>query len=76
MSDIAFFTLAETARRLGVNLRTLYRWEREGVAPAITQVGPRRRGVLVTDLMAFAASRKRTGASPKAAPEPQFWVGL
>jgi len=68
MENELFFTLSEVAARLCITRRTLYRWIDEGCAPAVSQVGPRRRGVLASDLRAFMASRPRVGV---AAPKPK-----
>jgi predicted site-specific integrase-resolvase len=59
-------TLNETAARLHITRRTLERWTADGIGPLVTHVGPRRRGVVVDDLEAFIASRKRVGIGPKA----------
>ncbi|PWB80658.1 MAG: DNA-binding protein [Methylocystaceae bacterium] len=65
MSEI--LTLNEAAARLLITRRTLERWSSDGIGPLVTHIGPRRRGVLVSDLEAFLASRKRVGIPPKAA---------
>jgi predicted DNA-binding transcriptional regulator AlpA len=52
-----FLRKSEVARRLGVTIRTLERWERDGRLPARVQIGPGTVGYRETEVIEFEASR-------------------
>jgi predicted DNA-binding transcriptional regulator AlpA len=57
MSEI-FVRKAEAAKRFGVRVRTLERWEELGLFPRRVQIGPGAVGYKASDLDQFAESRQ------------------
>jgi len=53
-----FVRKAEAARRFGVQIRTLERWERAGIFPRRVQIGPLAVGYRASELREFAESRQ------------------
>jgi predicted DNA-binding transcriptional regulator AlpA len=65
-----FIRKAEAARRFGVQIRTLERWEKAGLFPRRVQIGPLAVGYRASELQKFAESRQypnQRAASPEAA---------
>jgi predicted DNA-binding transcriptional regulator AlpA len=58
MSEDYFVRKAEAARRFGVRVRTLERWEGLGFFPRRVQIGPGAVGYRGSDLEKFAESRQ------------------
>jgi prophage regulatory protein len=56
-----FLRKSEVARRLGVTIRTLERWERDGRFPVRVQIGPGTVGYRENEIAEFAASRPPAG---------------
>jgi predicted DNA-binding transcriptional regulator AlpA len=56
--DELFIRKAEAARRLGVTIRTLERWERAGLFPRRVQLGPLAVAYRASDLQKFVESRQ------------------
>jgi predicted DNA-binding transcriptional regulator AlpA len=70
--DEVFIRKSEAARRLGVTIRTLERWERAGLFPRRIQLGPQAVAYRASDLQQFAESRQlaeRSKSNPATAPE-------
>ena len=63
-----FLRKSEVARRLGVTIRTLERWERDGRFPSRVQIGPGTVGYREAEVTEFEASRPL--ANRRAAPIP------
>lgn len=62
----------EAADRLGVNPRTLERWEKAGQFPARVRVGANTTGWLESDLEAWLLERERVSVkAPARAPLPR-----
>jgi predicted DNA-binding transcriptional regulator AlpA len=53
-----FVRKAEAARRFGVQIRTLERWEKAGLFPRRVQIGPLVVAYRASELKAFAESRR------------------
>jgi excisionase family DNA binding protein len=64
-----FLRKSEVANRLGVTVRTVERWEREGRFPARVQIGPRAVRYREAEVVEFEASRPL--ATRRAAPTPE-----
>jgi predicted DNA-binding transcriptional regulator AlpA len=69
-----FIRKAEAARRFGVQIRTLERWEQAGIFPRRVQIGPLVVGYRASELQKFAESRQyanrrksEAASSPEAA---------
>jgi predicted DNA-binding transcriptional regulator AlpA len=58
MSEDYFIRKAEAARRFGVRVRTLERWEELGLFPRRVQIGPGAVGYRASELEKFAESRE------------------
>jgi predicted DNA-binding transcriptional regulator AlpA len=58
MSEDYFVRKAEAARKFGVRIRTLERWEQIGYFPRRVQIGPGAVGYRASELEKFAESRK------------------
>jgi len=56
--DEVFVRKAEAARRFGVTVRTLERWELAGIFPRRVQLGPFAVGYRAAELKQFAESRQ------------------
>jgi predicted DNA-binding transcriptional regulator AlpA len=72
MSEDYFVRKAEAARRFGVRVRTLERWEELGLFPRRVQIGPGAVGYRASELETFAKSRQlaeRHKSSEPVAPE-------
>jgi predicted DNA-binding transcriptional regulator AlpA len=70
--DEVFVRKGEAARRLGVTIRTLERWERAGLFPRRVQLGPLAVAYRASDLQKFAESRQlaeRRKSNAASAPE-------
>ena len=59
MSEM-FVRKAEAAKRFGVRVRTLERWEALGIFPRRLQIGPGVVGYRASELEKFAESRQHT----------------
>lgn len=71
-----FIRKAEAARRFGVRIRTLERWECAGIFPRRVQIGPGTVGYRASELERFAesrhyAERRRSPVASAEANEPQ-----
>jgi len=67
-----FIRKAEAARRFGVQIRTLERWEKAGIFPRRVQIGPLAVGYRASELREFAESRRianRPKSDAASAPE-------
>jgi predicted DNA-binding transcriptional regulator AlpA len=53
-----FIRKAEAARRFGVQIRTIERWEAAGLFPRRVQIGPSAVGYRASELQKFAESRE------------------
>jgi predicted DNA-binding transcriptional regulator AlpA len=67
--DEVFIRKGEAARRFGVTIRTLERWERAGYFPRRVQLGPLAVAYRASELKKFAesrqfAERRLTNAAP------------
>jgi len=64
---------AEAARRFGVTIRTLERWEKQGLFPPRVQIGPLAVGYRASELQKFAESRQYAARrhADAAYPEPE-----
>ena len=72
MSEDYFIRKADAARRFGVRVRTLERWEGLGFFPRRVQIGPGAVGYRASELEKFAESRQyaeRRKSEGAAAPE-------
>lgn len=70
--DEVFIRKAEAARRFGVQIRTLERWEKAGLFPRRVQIGPLAVGYRAAELKQFAESRRlalRRKSDTASAPE-------
>jgi len=70
--DEIFVRKGEVARRFGVTIRTLERWERAGLFPRRVQIGPLVVAYRASDLREFAESRQlanRRKSDVESAPE-------
>ena len=66
-----FVRKAEAARRFGVQIRTLERWERAGIFPRRVQIGPLAVGYRASELREFAESRQLANCRKAAAAAPE-----
>lgn len=67
-----FIRKAEAARRFGVQIRTLERWEQAGIFPRRVQIGPLAVGYRASELQKFAESRQYAERrQPSAAVTPE-----
>lgn len=72
MAEDYFVRKAEAARRFGVRVRTLERWEELGLFPRRVRIGPGAVGYRVVELEKFAESRQyANGRGPSIAPTPE-----
>lgn len=53
----------EIADRLGISVRTLYNWERDGRLPPRRKIGPAVRGLREDELEAWLEARPEVGAA-------------
>jgi predicted DNA-binding transcriptional regulator AlpA len=60
MAEDYFVRKAEAAKRFGVRIRTLERWEELGLFPRRVQIGPGAVGYRASELETFAESRRYT----------------
>ena len=58
MSEDYFVRKAEAAKRFGLRIRTLERWEELGFFPRRVQIGPSAVGYRASELEKFAESRQ------------------
>ncbi len=57
MADFDLLTMEQVAQRLGVSLKTVYRWIESGELP-VSQLGERTYRIFERDLIAFVYGRK------------------
>jgi predicted DNA-binding transcriptional regulator AlpA len=70
--DQIFVRKSDAARRLGVTVRTIERWERDGLFPRRVRLGPLVVAYRADELQKFAESRqyadpRKSAATPAAA---------
>ena len=58
MADYNLLTMEQVAKKLGVSLRTIYRWIDSGELP-VSYVGKRTYRIFERDLIKFVYSRQR-----------------